>query len=238
MASPALTKLWKLAQIDAAIVEIRKRAGALDVGQAIAKEIERLEAELKEKGGAAHALSSELTDLELKQKGIDEKLKRIDKEMYGGKVVNPREVENLEKEIANLKRQREGHDARILELWELVPPAKKIADELEAKIAKHRETLAARQKAALAEKTKLEADFKDRAARRPEAAKAVEPALLARYEGVRQKHGGIGMVEILGRKCGGCGMLLPERTIQNAKEDKTVTCEACHRFLYYTEGLV
>lgn len=236
MASLELQRLWKLARIDNALLEIRKRAATLDVGQRISAEIAKLEADpsLVE----AKTLHGEQKDLELKQQTIEDKLKRIDKEMYGGKVVSSREVENLKKETESLKRQRDTLDERLLELFELAPPAQEKAKRIETQIADAKTRLAARKKQALADKTTLETEYAKYTQARPEAAKTVPPALLARYESIRQRADGIGMVELHGQSCGGCGTLLPERTLQGLKEDKTLTCESCHRILYYTEGVV
>jgi len=239
MASAELQRLWKLSQVDTGILEIRKRAGALDVGQAITAEINALKKQDEEVGGKARALSAEQKDIELQQKTIDDKLARIDKELYGGKVTSSREVETLEKEIASLKRQKDRNDDRLLELMDLVPPAKAAADKIAKAIEVRHGQLAERKKQALAEKTKLEEEFKRLNAVRPTMTQGISPTLMARYESLRQRASGIGMVEVTKQKtCAGCGMSLPERTIETLKEDKVATCEACHRLLYYTEGVI
>lgn len=238
MASAELQRLWKLSKIDSGLVEVRKRAAALDPGRTIQAELTKLEAEEAEVGGRARGLHAEQRDLELQQKAIEDKLKKIDKELYGGKVVNSREVENLEKEIVALKRQRDHLDERLLELFELVPPAQAAAKKVDDKIADAKARLAARKKQALQEKASLEAEFARLNAARPEAAKGFSPTLIARYDAIRQKAGGIGMAEVVGRTCGGCGTQLPERALQALKEDKLATCESCHRILYFTEGVI
>jgi uncharacterized protein len=240
MASPQLRALWNLHQVDAGLVDVRARAAALDPGRSILAEIKKLEDENEGgPGGEAKRLSSELRDLELAQRGIDEKIKRMEKELYGGKIVNPREVEAYEREIAALKRQRGQHDERILALWESLPPLKEAASGLEGQIEAKRTELAQHQKAVLQEKARLEQLFKELQAKRPTLAAQVDKGLLARYDAIRSKHSGKGMAEVAKkRSCGGCGTLLPERTLQMAREDKTVICESCHRILYYTEGLV
>jgi hypothetical protein len=231
-------RLWKLHQVDAGILEIKKRAAALDPGRAVQAELDTLAKQEQEVGGHYRSLHTENLDLELTNKGIEDKLKRIDKELYGGKVVNSREVDTLEKEIASLKRQRDKNDDRLLELMDLLPPAKTAAEKVEAKIAERKKALAEAKKAALATKAQLEAEFARLTKLRPEAAKNVSPPLLARYDSIRQKQG-TGMAEVVKkRSCGGCGTMLPERTLVGAQEDKTVTCETCHRILYYTEGVV
>ena len=185
-------------------------------------------------------LRAELKDLEWTQQTIQEKVKKIEKDLYGGKIVNPKEVQNYEKEVALLKKQSGGSDERIMELWGLLPPAEKAAEDVQKKIDEKTKELAERRKKALSDKTLLEQDFKKYTAARPQLAEAVKnPTLLARYESIRQRHAGLGMAEVTKRQsCGACGTNLPERTIQLLKDDKIVTCESCHRILYYSEGLV
>jgi predicted nucleic acid-binding Zn-ribbon protein len=239
MASDDLRRLWRLHLIDAALVEIQQRAASLDPGRALIAEIKALEAQLDEKGGQARTLASELTDTELKQRSIEDKLKKVEKEIFGGKVVNPREIEALEKEVGIIKRQRTEVEARILELWELVPPAQAEADGIETALAEKKHLLSLHQKQALRTKAQLESDYKARMAERPAAVKAVPGHLLTRYDSIRKGHHGIAMGQITrGRTCSACGTHLPERTIQGAKEEKIMTCDECHRILYFTEGLV
>ncbi|MFQ3678604.1 MAG: hypothetical protein SNJ74_11745 [Fimbriimonadaceae bacterium] len=38
--------------------------------------------------------------------------------------------------------------------------------------------------------------------------------------------------------CGMCGTMLPEKLIEGAREGRLVACEGCHRFLYFSEGVV
>lgn len=240
MPSTEISRLWRLAQIDNRLADVRKRAANLDVGQRLAAEVKALEAKEAEVGGAYRGQLGEQKDLELANQGIEDKLKRIDKELYGGKVVSPREVEALEKEIAALKRQRDRNDERLLELMESIPPAENEAKKWQRALDQRRKMLAERQAQAKVERAELETEYKALGAQRPEVAKSVSPSLLARYDGIRQKHGGIGMVDVNLKTttCNGCGTHLPERTIQGLKDEKVMTCESCHRILYYTEGAV
>lgn len=239
MASTELQRLWKLNQVDSGLVDIRQRAANLDIGKKLQAELDELKKQDAEVGGQARKLSAELTDLELAQKGIDEKLKKIDKQMYGGSVVNPREVENLEKEIAALKRQRDSNDEKILGLWDTVPPAKEAAAKIEAKIGEIQGQIVERKKAAVVEKQKLEAEFARLTQLRPDAARGINPGLMNKYDSIRQRMGGVGMAEVTRKNsCAGCGTVIAERAVQSLKDEKVVTCESCHRILYYTEGVV
>jgi predicted nucleic acid-binding Zn-ribbon protein len=233
-----LHQLWKLHQIDKRIVEIRSRAAALDPGRRLQAEIDALNKEFESKKAEVDDLAGELADLELKQKGFDEKIKKFDKQLYGGNLVNPREVENMQKEIAMLKRQRGELDVRVLELWEIVPVAREAAAKAKAAAKERRGELNEYQKKVLVSKGELEAAFKEASGRRAAIAAEVEPGLLRRYETIRQKHGGIGMSRLLkAGSCEMCGTLQPRKTIELVKEGQAMTCESCHRILYFTESI-
>ena len=239
MAELDLRRLHELHLIDAAIAEIKSKAAALDPGRKIQASMQQIQAQLDESDSHLRALQGEQSDLELKQKGIDEKLKKVDREIYGGSVVNAREVENLEKETANLKRQRTEIDSRLLELWDEIPPMQQKVAELEAQHAKLKQDLAVHQKKVMEDKAGLEAAFRARQQARPAALAQVPKPLLVRYDAIRQKAAGIGMADVVGKGfCGMCGTHLPEKLIESAREGRVVTCESCHRILYLSEGLI
>jgi predicted nucleic acid-binding Zn-ribbon protein len=239
MATLQLRALWKLHLVDAAILDIRNKAASLDPGRRIQTEIDRLQADYEEKHAEERKLTAELGDLELLNKSIEEKIKKTNNEIYGGKVVNPREVEDLQKTIESLKKKRQANDDRILELWELVPPAKALAEEALKPVEAKKQELGEFQKSVLQIRAKLEQDFKARNAERPALLEGINVTLLTRYESIRQKHGGIGMTTIDKRgNCTMCGTLIPQKHVVSALEDKAVTCESCHRILYATEGLI
>jgi predicted nucleic acid-binding Zn-ribbon protein len=234
-----LRNLHRLHLVDSAIVEIRKRAASLDPGKAILAKIAALEKELDEVGGNAKALAGEQADLELKQKTIDAKIAQIDKDLYSGKVVNPREVEAFQKEIENQKKRRSEMDERLLELMELTPPAKAAADAIQTKIDDAKHALTAHQKEVVQAKGDLERQFKEISAKRVTALADVPQAMLLRYDAIRQRTGGVGMADVVkGNFCGMCGTHLPEKLIEGAKDGRIVTCESCHRILYASDGII
>lgn len=234
-----LRRLHQLHLIDVAINDIKSRAAALDPGRAIQAATQKVQTSLEEARARLHSLQGEQADLELKQKGYGEKIAKIDKELYGGSVVNAREVETINKEIENLKRLRSDLDGRLMEVWDEVPSAQAAVGDLEAQLAKLKADLVVHQKKVLEVKSELEAAFRSRQQERPAVLAQVPKPLLDRYDAIRQKAAGIGMADVVRKGfCGMCGTHLPEKLIESAREGRVVTCESCHRILYLTEGLI
>ncbi len=233
-----LRKLWNLHLIDEALHGIRSRAGALDPGRKIIKEIDALQAACDEIAKTSTELHSEQTDLELKQASISEKMKKIEKSLYGGMIISPREVEAYQKEIEMLRKQRSEMDDRLLELIEIVGPAQAETDKAKKLVDAKKAELQQYQKQIVVEKSRLEGAYKEASAQRAFATAEVPPVLLNRYEPIVKKHG-TGMARITkGRSCEACGLQLGEKIIEMVKDERPVPCEACHRILYFSEGLV
>jgi predicted nucleic acid-binding Zn-ribbon protein len=239
MASPELRRLHDLYEVDLAILEIRKRAAALDTGADLQAKLKALEANLASGEGAeAKKLLVEIKDLELANATLTDKIKRIDKELYSGKVVNSREVEGYNMELASLRKQLGTNEDRYLSLLDGAETARKLVARIDAKIAELKGLILERQKSAQIEKARLETEFQRRQAQRPGMLKDISPMLLAKYEQLRKNYE-TGMADVIKfSSCGGCGTLLPTRILQNLKDDRVVACEECHRILYYTEGLI
>ncbi|RYG36006.1 hypothetical protein EON81_11080 [bacterium] len=236
MASTDLMRLWRLHQIDAGLIEVRQRAAQLNSGKAQQERLAELEAEAEKH--PYRILHAEKTDLELANKTVEDKIKKFETQLYGGTVVNSREVANLEKEIESLKRQRDKGDERLVAILDQLPPLEASHKAISDKLEEGKRAVASARKAAVAMKGELETRYKTLSTERPEAAKIVPPALLGKYEGVRKARG-TGMAMVVNRQtCGGCGTALPERIRESAEAGRTVACETCQRILYYTEGLV
>jgi len=225
--SEELQRLWRLAEIDRKLVEIRMRAASFDAGQKLQAELDRLTEEENQAKAKYRGVQQETTDLELTQKADEDKIKKINREMFGGKVVNPREVANLEKE-------------RLLELYESVDEPKAAFEAAHKKAEAKRAELAERKKKAVEERKLLEEAYSQLGAKRGDATKGISPTTLGRYDSIRQKHAGIGMarINLKTSMCEACGTHLPEKSIEMAKDDRIASCEACHRILYYSESVV
>ena len=86
---PPLFPLFKLHEVDAAMVDAKKRHDNMDPGREIAA---RMQADGKEHAAAkqeADRLVGELKDAELLQKSIQDKIAKFDKQLYGGTIISP-----------------------------------------------------------------------------------------------------------------------------------------------------
>lgn len=239
MASADLMKLYQLHLIDIGLLEVRKKAAALEAGKKIQSELDAFSQQVKTLETTYHRAHGEQKDLELNNQQIDDKVKSIENLLFSGKVTSPKEVEAYETQVKALKKQKETNEERLLEVWDEVAKAEgelKVGQkQLEEKSVSFEEW----KKKAVVFKGQLEAKYKELTAKRPAALQGISPTLIATYDAIKQRHHGIGLAVVTKQQtCEECGTKVADKTIESIKDDRIATCEECHRILYWTGGLV
>lgn len=229
----ALYALYKLHKLDSALYSLKMEAEALDLGQAERQELEGLKKLYEDVGGRAKAMTTEIKDREIEQKGIAQKIQSITKKIFDGSVVSPKEIENLQKEIVMLETMSEKNDERLLELYDASPSIVSEAEAIKTQIDDATSTLQTKVTEAKSRHEKIKEEFDGARSERKSAASIVEPALLAQYEAVRKRTGSTAMSEVSeSHTCEHCGMSVPVKQLEMIKEDKATVCEGCHRILF------
>jgi uncharacterized protein len=229
----ALERLWALQQVDSRLAAARSSRASLDDGSALRAEVETA------RGGAAaatarlHECQAAIKDHELQLAGTEAKQRKIEGDLYGGRVSNPKELASLQEELTMLARTRDHLEDRILALLDQMEVLREQASTAEAA----RTTLERRLAAHLAEyeaaRGRLDGEVETLTAERSAAAARVDPRLLRRYEGIAAQEGGLGVVPIHNGLCGGCHNALPTDFVARVRGGQIVICERCRRILYF-----
>ena len=230
-------ELLALQNQDTAIDQLRYRRAHLDE-QA---EVDAASAQLAEAQSEAapvraeiDALTAQLRSLEDEAAAVEAKAAGVEAKLYDGSVVAHKELEDLQADHRSLKTRQAKLEDDAIEVMEQIEPHREVLDGIEARLAEITETLAAateRRDAALAV---VDAELAVDDASRADLATAVDPGLLATYEELRTRLGGIGAARLEGRRCMGCHIELPSadaQVIRGAPESDVVTCTECGRIL-------
>jgi uncharacterized protein len=240
-ASPeAQLRLLELADLDAELSRLDHRRRGLPE-HAELDQLEQRDAQLR---GALATLEAEQGDLKRAQgkaeADVDQVRTRIDrdrKRLDAGQVSSPRDLENLQSEIASLIRRQSDLEEIVLDIMERQETAQGRRDEAVAErqeIAANRDVVTARRDAALAE---IGEQVGKAADRRAAVASQEPPELLALYERMREQHGGVGAAALRAGKCEGCHLslnMVDLRAIRDADPDEVLRCEECRRLLVRT----
>jgi len=240
-ASPdAQQRLLELADLDAELSRLEHGRRTLPE-HAELERIERRDSELRDSLAALAAREGDLRREQGKAEAdVDQVRSRIQRDqtrLDAGQVSSPRELENLQSEIASLLHRQGDLEEIVLDVMERreSTEAKQRAAAAErAQITADRQTVTAGRDTALAESGELAAKAADRRA----AVTAELPAdLLDLYERLRAQHGGTGAAALRRRRCEGCHLTLNTvdiNTIRAAAPDEIVRCEECRRILVRT----
>lgn len=232
--SEELAVLYQVQQADTEIARLREALAALDTGASLEMELATAEAELAAVRARHHATERESLDCDLELKTLEEKRSKFQTQLYGGSVRNPRQLEDLQREVAMLSREIGKVEDRALELMELLESQRAEIAQKEAQLAELRRRLEAVHEKYETTSSWLHSEIRELEARREELAGRVPALLLRRYEQIRARQSNLGLVKVTGGTCPGCRIALPSDTLKSLKAGAgRQTCENCGRLLFW-----
>src|SRR4030042_2428538 len=174
-----------------------------------------------------------LRDAENKSYDVRVKIELSEASLYGGKIQNPKELQDLQNEIASLKRliiTREDHELEAM----------MAVEEAEANLTHFIEEMKAIQGKLIennsvlnGEKTKLLEQIERLESERKATLPPITENDLTLYEQLRKVRNGVAVVKISSRACGACGATLTAALIQSSQSlGQLVRCPSCGRILY------
>ena len=195
--------------------------------------LDHVENALREESERLLLVQSQHREQQLAGESQRERSARLDEQLYGGTVTNPRDLESLEKEASHARELLEQHDAELLNLSVQAEETQSIRDSLEKE-------LAARNSAWEKRQAELESDIErcteERDAvvdQRAKLAATLDPVSVQKYEGLRKAKGGLAVARVARGLCQACRMALPTHQQQQVRGGReTVLCSSCGRILY------
>ncbi len=232
-----MDRLLELQEIDSAIDRLTHRKAELESGQelgAARAALEDAESKLGELQLALDAVGREQSRLEHEIDSFEQKAAAEEKRMYDGSIVNVKELEALQHEIASLKERRSRAEDELLE--QMVR-----REDLEARIVtaeqgaaagrEHVETVGGE---ASRELDRIGVDLATKAAEREAALPAIDEELLELYEDLRPQKKGVAVAALVDGVCQGCHEKLSALELDRLKHSEGVKrCEYCRRIVIF-----
>lgn len=235
--SESLTVLLDLQAYDTKVDQHRHRRATLPERTELAtleRELAALDAEIAGVRAERDALAREEKRVEDEAASVAAKAEAEDKRLYSGTVTAAKELQALQDEIAALQRRQRALEDEALELMVQIEPLDERLAGLDAKRAElHGRAEAVRTRIAELE-GEIGAEIAQVEAERAEVAQTVPGPLLAEYESLRKRLGGIAVAKLEGGACRGCHLQLSAVELDRIKKlprDEIVHCEECGRIL-------
>ncbi len=225
--------LFRLQQVDRQIDRAQSQLDAirktLENDVELRETLSRVEAAKKEQHLARHELQTAEADAQSQQV----KIQQAESSLYGGSVHNPKELQDLQKDIASLKRHLATLEERELEAMARVESAEMQLQTAEEELAKLRSRLGNEHKNLLENQDALLKDLGRLGDEREAALAPIESRMLEMYEGLRQQRRGLAVAEISENSCSACGTRLTAALQQNSRSTtQIVHCPTCGRILF------
>ncbi len=232
-----LDDLLRVQEHDTAIDRLRHRRATLPERD----ELSRLEQELTELERALGDVAGERDDVARRQKRLEDelaaveaKIAEMEKRLYSGAVVIPRELQAMQAEVDSLRRRRSGLEDAVLDAMTEREPLDAEVSRLDAE-RRRLDAEGARLRAVIAEaEAALDAELARETSARDEAASGLPDDLAALYEQLRARLGGVGAARLVNGRCAGCHLTLPATELDRIRReppDALIRCEQCGRLL-------
>lgn len=225
-------RLFELQETDLALDAARKRARQIealltesDALRAARQNDERIRQQLER-------LRVRSKDLELQSTTLDNKIKSVDDRLYGGSVRNPRELSDLQRDAASLRRHKSELDDTLLNVMLEIEHAEQAHQSARAELARIEAAWQNDQAALFGERKSLLEQISALDAKRTAQRAEIELADLATYDQLRAQRHGTAVARLDDGVCGACGVQPPaSRLAHLQRDDALLTCGNCERIL-------
>jgi len=225
--------LYRLQQVDSQIDQIQARLRTiqqtLENDLALRAAQEGFAAAEARHKAAEHALK--LSELEVEKQRI--KIEQTDASLYGGRVHNPKELQDLQKDVASLKRHLETLEERQLEAMLTIEDTEKTLKAARTDLDSVQANLQEQNRDLATESEVLRKDLERLNSERQAVVTDIANQALNAYEALRKQKRGLAITTIYDSSCQACGTTLTPSQQQSARSTSQLFhCPTCGRILY------
>ncbi|MCP4581695.1 MAG: hypothetical protein GY839_08735 [candidate division Zixibacteria bacterium] len=230
-----LTSLLDLQEIDEQLGELdRSKVYLPEMIENINGEMDKLEVQLAENREAFQDAKKKQKQIELDIQSDKNELEKYQQHM---KVIKTnKEYDALVTEIDTRKQNISDNEDEILKLMGIIDESTEKIAEFEKDLESAKANNASHLDNLRSEMTSLEAKISKKSDQRKSLTKTIDRRALTVYERIRKGKGGLAVVPLRKRACGGCFKQIPPQMVQQIRRgDRLYTCDSCGRILIWVD---
>jgi len=226
-----ILNLYRLQQVDTQIDHFKLRSRTI-------KEILENDAELKSAQqnfdrAETDKLTAERNLRQAEGEVTDQKIKieQAESNLYSGRIQNPKELQDLQNDVASLKRYLTTLENRQLEAMIAIDEAQDAYTSAQSHLGTVQARVKAQNKTLTNEQDDLQHQLQRLDTERQAVFSTIDKENASIYEQLRQNRHGVAVTTVDDGACNSCGAPLPPGLIQQAKSTLT-RCTGCSRILF------
>ena len=228
-----LELLYRLQEMDAELDVKRRRLQEVEASLGETDELRQVRTGLQQAEEAYRQWKATLQDLEFKMAALETKITNSENRLYSGTIKNPKELGNLQEEVAYLRRRKSGEEDKLLEAMIGVEEHEAAWKEAQAQWEIVEAAWTANQTDLAQERKVLSTRLTELSELRSDRQRAVAEDDFHLYEDLRRRKGGTAVARLQRNLCLCCHVEVPSSLAQQARQgDMLVSCGSCGRILY------
>jgi predicted nucleic acid-binding Zn-ribbon protein len=226
-------KLFRLQTADLALQKVANRLAEIDAVLAQDQAVQQAQARCLEAEDALAAQRKALHRLEAEAAELRVKQELNHAALYGGRVRNPKELQDLQAEAGVLARHQSGLDDRQLEAMLALEVGEADLNAARASLVQAQSEAASRNALLRGEANGLQRDLARLAGERDAVRAALEAGDLAIYDALKLRRRGVAVARVERGTCTACGTTLSASKLHETRSpDQLTRCDGCGRILY------
>jgi predicted nucleic acid-binding Zn-ribbon protein len=225
--------LYRLQQTDSRIDQANTRLEAIRAVLENNSAIQSAQKGLQKAQETLREAEKSLRDCEADCEAQQIKLEQVEASLYGGKVQNPKELQDLQNDLASLKRYLATLEDRQLEAMLTIEEARESHQLAEQKLRDTESQVISQNSSLMGERDTLLNSLENLKAERSASHDSIPSNLITKYDELRLKRRGLAVTTISDNACDACGAGLTPAQAQAVRlTAQLVECPSCGRFLF------
>jgi hypothetical protein len=228
-----ISNLYRLQQIDSQLDNARIKLQSIENNLIDNSSIQTAQQVMEQCEELHKSLTKKMRDAENKSNDTRIKIEFADATLYGGKIQNPKELQELQNEITLLNRILTSLEDKQLEAMLEVEEAEEKLMWANEGLHEAQTKLIERNAELNGEKEKLISQINRLESERKATLPTISPADIVLYDQLRKSRNGVAVSKINSKSCAACGTTLTAALVQATQSTgQLMRCPTCSRILY------
>ena len=231
----AAFNLFRLQQADSGLLHARGKQEVIEAALQSDAETREVRQEAQSAHEARLRAENSLREAEYETQATRVKIEQVESSLYAGRVGNPKELQDLQKDAEFLKRHLAALEDQQLEAMLALEEAESRDGRAQTSLDQALVSAAQHTTALEAERTSLQGEIVRLETERQAITQGLDPQSLAHYDTLKAQKRGVAVAALADGACSVCGAPLPPSQQQAAHiSEQMVHCPSCGRLLYAT----